>query len=117
MEVPPPPMPFDADAPPDRSVTFGQALVPVLTLLALVVYGLILRPQVFDRPAFPLEIVFVLAAVVAVGWLRWLGHGWAAVQATIIQKLTQALPAFFIFLMAYKLALCVDIVSSATLTR
>ncbi len=89
--------PDPADAAPDRSVTFGQALVPVLALLALVVYGLILRPQAFSEPAFPLEVVFVLASVVAVGWLRWLGHRWDDVQATIVRKLTQALPAFFIF--------------------
>ena len=47
---------------PTRSVTFGQALAPILVLLGLVVYGLILRPQVFGQPAFPLEVVFVLAA-------------------------------------------------------
>lgn len=85
------------DTAPDRSVPFGQALMPVLVLLALVVYGLILRPQAFGQPAFPLEVVFVLAAAFAVGWLRWLGHPWADVQATIVRKLTQALPAFFIF--------------------
>ena len=92
-----PATPDPPDAPPDRSVSFGQALVPVLALLALVVYGLILRPQAFGQPAFPLEVVFVLAATVAVAWLRGLGHRWADVQATIVRKLTQALPAFFIF--------------------
>ncbi|GAB5535400.1 MAG: Na+/H+ antiporter NhaC [Rubricoccaceae bacterium] len=82
---------------PDRAVTFAQALWPILFLLGLVVYGLILRPQVFDQPAFPLEVVFVLAATFAVTELVILGHSWAAIQDTIIQKLTKALPAFFIF--------------------
>ncbi len=78
-------------------VTFAQALWPVLFLLALVVYGLILRPQFFGQPAFPLEIVFVLAATFAVVELVLLGHRWDAIQATIVQKLSKALPAFFIF--------------------
>ena len=86
-----------SDPPPDRSVTFSQALWPILFLLGLVVYGLILRPQVFDLPAFPLEVVFILAATFAVTELVILGHSWEAIQATIIQKLTKALPAFFIF--------------------
>lgn len=86
--------PSSEAAPP---VTFGQALAPILFLLGLVVYGLILRPQVFGQPAFPLEIVFVLAATFAVAEWWWLGHRWADVQRSIVEKLTRALPAFFIF--------------------
>lgn len=89
------PDPLSPDS--SRSVTFGQALAPVLVLLGLVVYGLILRPQVFGQPAFPLEVVFVLAATFAVAELRVLGHRWDAIQRTIVAKLSQALPAFFIF--------------------
>ncbi|MEO0559555.1 MAG: hypothetical protein AAF170_15370 [Bacteroidota bacterium] len=92
--MPDPPRLPDA---PEQSVTFAQALWPILFLLGLVVYGLILRPQVFDQPAFPLEVVFILAATFAVTELVILGHPWEAIQATIIRKLTQALPAFFIF--------------------
>ena len=87
----------DAAAPAPRPITFGQALAPVLVLLGLIVYGLILRPQVWGQPAFPLEVVFVLAAAVAVAELVWLGHGWAEIQAAIVAKLTKALPAFLIF--------------------
>ncbi|WP_420454509.1 Na+/H+ antiporter NhaC family protein [Rubrivirga sp.] len=97
----PPAPPTDRDAPavdaPAPSVTFGQALGPILALLGLVVYGLILRPQVFGQPAFPLEVVFVLAATVAVTELLVLGHRWDAILATIVAKLARALPAFFIF--------------------
>ena len=82
---------------PARAVTFGQALAPILFLLGLVVYGLILRPQVFEQPAFPLEVVFVLAATFAIAELMWLGHSWASLQRSIVQKLTRAMPAFFIF--------------------
>ena len=94
------PTPPDApaeDAPPAPAVTFGQALAPILVLLGLVVYGLILRPQVFGQPAFPLEIVFVLAATAAVVELVWLGHPWAVLQASVVERLSRALPAFLIF--------------------
>ena len=91
------PVPDRQPEDPARSVTFSQALWPILFLLALVVYGLILRPQVFDLPAFPLEIVFVLAATFAVTELMILGHSWQAIEATIVRKLSKALPAFFIF--------------------
>ncbi len=36
-------------------VPFHNALLPILVLLGLVVYGLILRPQLFGQPPFPLE--------------------------------------------------------------
>lgn len=91
---PPPPQP---EAEVQRTVTFSQALWPILFLLGLVVYGLILRPQVFGLPAFPLEIVFVLAATFAVTELIFLGHSWAGIQESIVAKLQKALPAFFIF--------------------
>lgn len=91
-------MTFDSpDAFPARRVTFRQALLPIVVLLGLVTYGLILRPQLFGQPAFPLEVVFVLAATFAVAELRILGYRWADIQGTIVAKLTRALPAFFIF--------------------
>jgi NhaC family Na+:H+ antiporter len=73
-----------------------QAALPIVFLLLLIVYGLILRPQLFDQPPFPLEIVFVLAAVFAIGHQLWLGYGWEEIQSSIVNKLTKALPAFFI---------------------
>ncbi len=79
------------------TITFAQALWPILFLLGLVVYGLILRPQFFGQPAFPLEVVFVLAATFAITELIILGHKWADIQDSIVAKLQKALPAFFIF--------------------
>ena len=81
---------------PPRASTFTQALLPVLFLSALILYGLILRPQFFDQPAIPLEILFILAAAFTIGELFVLGHTWETVQHTIVQKLAKALPAFFI---------------------
>ena len=57
-----------------QDVTFTQALLPVLFLSVLIVYGLILRPQFFDQPAFPLEIIFILAAAFTIDELLVLGY-------------------------------------------
>ncbi len=77
-------------------VRFRYAVLPIVVLVALVVYGLILRPQFFDLPAFPLEVVFLLAAAFAVGELLWLGFSWTAIQEAILRKLMTAVPAFLI---------------------
>ncbi|KAA3612370.1 MAG: Na+/H+ antiporter NhaC [Calditrichaeota bacterium] len=79
-----------------KEVTFFRAFLPILFLLSLLVYGLILRPHVFDQPAFPLEIVFIFAAALAIAELFWLGFSWNAIQQSIIKKLAKAIPAFFI---------------------
>jgi hypothetical protein len=46
--------------------SFLQALFAVGSLLVLVVYGLMLRPLLFEQSPFPLEIVFLSAAVIAI---------------------------------------------------
>ncbi len=81
-----------------KDITFLHALLPILLLLSIVFYGLILRPVFLGQPAFPLEVVFILAAVFAIGELFWLGYDWEEVQRSIVQKLSMALPAFFILL-------------------
>ena len=73
-----------------------QALIPVVVLTALIVYGLILRPLAFEQPQLPLEIVFILAATATVLQLLLTGHRWPDIQDTIIRKFQKALPAFFI---------------------
>jgi len=64
--------------------------------MLLIGYGLILRPHLFNQPSFPLEIVFIAAASFAIAELTWLGFPWEAIQRSIVNKLSQALPAFFI---------------------
>jgi len=79
-----------------RPVAFAHALAPILFLLVLIVYGLILRPQLFGLPAFPLEVIFIFSASFAVAELFWIGFSWSEIQEFIVRKLTRALPAFFI---------------------
>jgi NhaC family Na+:H+ antiporter len=77
-------------------VTFAQAAMPVFFLVVLIVWGLILRPHFFGRSAFPLEIVFILAASFAILQQLWLGYSWDGIQASIVAKLAKATPGFFI---------------------
>jgi hypothetical protein len=77
-------------------IKFGHALLPVLFLVALIVYGLILRPHAYGLPPIPLEVLFILASVFAVSELFWLGFTWPEIQNSIVARLSRALPAFFI---------------------
>ena len=79
-----------------KETTFGQALLPVLTLIGLIICGLLLRPRFFNQPAIPLELIFIIAAMIAIGELFFLGYPWEAIQRSIVNKLARALPAFFI---------------------
>lgn len=76
--------------------TFGQALTPVLALLVLIVFGLIVRPQLLGLPAVPLEMIFITAAVIAAALQIRQGHKWLDIQDAIVKKFSTALPAFFI---------------------
>lgn len=78
------------------SLTFWQAALPVAALLLLILYGLVMRPLFLQLPAFPLEILFILAATFAIAELMWLGYSWKELQQSIIARLSQALPAFLI---------------------
>lgn len=87
------------------SVTFLQALLPILVLLGLVIYGLIIRPIVMSDPdsaspdqnhAFPLEVVFLLASTYAIAQLVTMKISWLTIQQSIVSKLSRAMPAFFI---------------------
>ncbi|SVC34795.1 uncharacterized protein METZ01_LOCUS287649, partial [marine metagenome] len=47
-------------------LTFFQMILPVLFLGVLIVFGMVIRPKIWGQPPFPLEIVFLLAAVFAI---------------------------------------------------
>ncbi len=81
---------------PRKPVTFLQALFPVAGLIVLLVYGLIIRPMVQGLTAFPLEIVFLSAAVLSISQLGYLGFSWLEIQAAIVKKLARAFPTILI---------------------
>ena len=79
-----------------REIRFVHALIPILGLLVLVVYGLIVRPQFLKQEPFPLEVVFVFASTIAIAELFYLGFRWNELEESIVRNLSRALPAFFI---------------------
>lgn len=79
-----------------KPASFLQALFAVGTLLALVIYGLMLRPLYFGQSPFPLEIVFLFAAVISIAQLFYLGFSWITIQQAITDKLSQAIPTILL---------------------
>ena len=82
--------------PHEKEIPFVHVLVPILFLIALIVYGLILQPMVFGQKAFPLEIVFLLAAVFSSAHLMAIGYKWEVIQKAIVKKLAKGFPAVLI---------------------
>ena len=80
----------------DKTIKFIHLLLPIIVLGLLIVYGLILMPRVFNKPAFPLEIVFLLATVFSVGHLMFIGFKWKTIQDAIVHKLSKGFPAVLI---------------------
>ena len=78
------------------NVRFIYILLPVLFLGALIIFGMVIRPNFFGLPPFPLEIVFLLAAVFAIAELMILGFEWPIIQNAIIKKLAKGFPAILI---------------------
>lgn len=79
-----------------RNTTLGQAVFAVFALLIPVVYGLMARPLLLNQAPFPLEIVFLVAAIVAIAQLFYLGFNWETIQCAITQKLSQAMPTILL---------------------
>ena len=77
-------------------LSFKLKILPVLFLGLLIFYGMVLRPKVYDQPPFPLEVVFMIAAVFAIGQLLFLGFKWETIQESIILKLSRGFPAILI---------------------
>lgn len=79
-----------------KSISFIHLLLPILVLAILIIYGLILLPKIFHKPAFPLEIVFLLATVFSTTHLLSLGFNWVTIQNAIVKKLSKGFPALLI---------------------
>lgn len=86
----------EARADTEPPASFRHAVVPIAVLAALILYGLLLRPLALGQPAMPLEVIFPLASAFALAWLRWLGHGWADIQQSIVARMGRGVPGFFI---------------------
>ena len=81
---------------PEQPVRFIFLLLPLLFLSLLIGYGLVLRPHLYELPPFPLEIVFLLAAVFTIAELMLLGYAWEDIQRAFVAKLAQGFPVLLI---------------------
>ena len=79
-----------------KPVTFRHAILPILFLGVIILYGLIVRPLFLDEEALALEVIFIAASFFSVSQLFYLGLGWEEIQESIVKKISTALPAFFI---------------------
>ena len=77
-------------------VKFIHILLPVLFLAFLIVYGMMIRPLFLDQPAFPLEVVFLLAAVFSIAELLFIGFQWEEIQNAFVQKFIKGLTPLLI---------------------
>jgi len=81
---------------PKRDLPFLLRILPVLFLGILIIYGMVIRPKVFAQPSFPLEVVFMLAAVFSITQLMFLKFKWENIQDAIVLKLSRGFPAILI---------------------
>ena len=80
----------------ENQVSTIQAAVPILFLLALILYGLVLRPYFLEQSAIPLELVFIGSAFLTACHLGYLGYKWDEILANAVKKLSKGLPTILI---------------------
>jgi NhaC family Na+:H+ antiporter len=79
-----------------HNTSIYQALFAVFALLLPVVYGLMLRPLVFEQAALPLELVFLSASVIAMVQLSYLNFRWQDIQYAVSDKISKAIPTLLL---------------------
>ncbi len=79
---------------PRRTLTVGEALLPILTMVALFVAGVL-----FLEPSGELLVAVLLCSAAVAGWIAARhGAGWDAIQRATGDKLGEVLPAILILL-------------------
>lgn len=97
-----------------KELTTFRALLPILILFLLIIFGVLVIPQIFSEtkeitdasgmsqtikepgPEMPLEVAFIIASVVSVINLFDMRYSWEEVQKSIVKKVTQLIPAALI---------------------
>ena len=77
-------------------VKFIHILLPVLFLAFLIVYGMMVRPLFLGQNPFPLEVVFLIAAVFSIAELLIIGFKWEQIQDAFVQKFVKGLTPLLI---------------------
>lgn len=79
-----------------KSTTLNQAMFAVAALLLPVLYGLMIRPLMFQQTALPLELVFLSASIIAMFQLYYLGFNWHDIQYAVSDKIAKAIPTLLL---------------------
>ncbi len=74
-----------------------QLFFPIIFLLLIIVFGLVIGPNYYGFKPFPLEIIFLLAAVFSATELLILGYKWEEIQKAIVKKIAKGFPVILIF--------------------
>lgn len=79
-----------------KETTVKNALVPIIGLFVVMVYGLIIQPKVLKLGDMSLEMIFMFASAIGTLNLFYMGYSWSEIQDSMVKKLTQGLPAMMI---------------------
>lgn len=80
-----------------KKLKIYQLLLPLIFLFLIISFGLLIGPNYYGFDPFPLEIIFLLAAVFTATELMILGYKWNQIQDAIVKKLAKGFPIILIF--------------------
>lgn len=81
-----------------KKVSFGNALLPILGLVFIMILGLVISPNFNEGAQYSLEAMFIIATVISCVHLMIMGYKWSVIQESILKKLGQLMPAALILL-------------------
>jgi NhaC family Na+:H+ antiporter len=87
-----------APGPEPISVSFARASLPVALLIVLIVWGMIITPQVLDQESWPLEFIFLSAALGTMLLLFAWRIPFSRIQESMLDRTRTALPAIFMLM-------------------
>lgn len=79
-------------------VGLAKAAAPVLLLVVLIVYGMIITPQLLGQEALPLEFIFLAAALGTILLLFAWRIPFATIQESVQDRTRTALPAIYMLM-------------------
>src|SRR5699024_2054891 len=83
---------------PALEVGLGKAALPVLLLIVLIVHGMIVTPQLLGEESWPLEFIFLTAALGTILMLFVWRIPFSRIQDSIQDRTRTALPAIYMLM-------------------
>ena len=76
--------------------TFTQAIFPIALFFLLLLFGLLVYPQLFGGSRLPLEVMVLIAITISCLQLFYLGYSWDEIQKHIVKKVGESIPVVLI---------------------